>query len=374
MYRTLWKTTLSLTLSLALCLSQGIPSSTLAAPVADEGEGSLFTTQFKKGMRLVQRQQWEDALEAFQTAYDARTKPHPELLLYIAKAHLKLGQGGSALKFYAQFVTAAPSPTEAQRHEVRVGMARAQAMLEAKPSQIAQSTVVHSSDESVSDGSASAAMTLARKTESSARPKSDANTESDKPMNTTPVDPTTASTEKTVRAVIIGRKHNMPYTVSVGSGERLCTAPCEMQVPSGPKMVTVSGPGNKQFQQGLALPGVPFKMTVQHFTLSRVIAGPLLILLSGAFLGGAIPLSITPFRNASDREAAIAGSIPLYVHAGVFFFVGIGQLAAIKRNSIDIQPLAGPMAFRPSPLRLANLSVAPSENGKGAVASVGFRF
>jgi hypothetical protein len=162
----------------------------------------------------------------------------------------------------------------------------------------------------------------------------------------------------------------MPYTVSVGSGEQLCTAPCELRVPSGPTTVTVSGPGDKQFQRPVSLPGVPFKMTVQHFTLSRAIAGPILILLSGAFLGGAMPLSFS--RDSSG--GAIGGAIPLYLHAGVFFFVGLGQLAAIKRSSIDIQPLAGTLASRPAPLRLTNLSVLPSTNGKGAVASVGFRF
>jgi hypothetical protein len=367
MHSTFLKNTLSLPLCLALCLGQGISSPAIAATPAEEGEGSLFLAQYKKGMRLVQRQQWEDAVEAFQSAYDARSKPHPELLLYIAKAYLKLNQGGPALKFYAQFVAASPSPTEAQRHEVKTGMARAQAMLESQPARSAKSPVVNSDDDSGTDSGRTSA--AAQKKESSTPQKSDSEPESDKPASATESPAPPAA--KTVRAVITGRKANIPYTVSVGSGERLCTAPCEMQVPSGPTTVTVSGPGEKQFQRQVSLPGVPFKMTVQHFTLSRAIAGPILLLLSGAFLGGALPLTLT---GGSSSGGALGGAIPLYLHAGVFFFVGLGQLAAIKRNSIDIQPLAGPLAARPFPLRLANLSVAPSENGKGAVASVGFRF
>lgn len=372
MYSRFLKTTLSLPLSLALCLSQGISSPALAASGGEEAEGSLFFTQYKKGMRLAQRQQWEDAIEAFQTAYDARSKPHPELLLYIAKAHLKLNQGGPALKFYALFVAASSSPTEAQRHEVKVGMARAQAMLESQPARAAKNSGGDSDDSLSTDSGRSGIANPAKKKESSAQQKSDSEPESDKPASIP--EPAAPPAEKTVRAVITGRKANMPYTVSVGSGERLCTAPCEMKVPPGPTTVTVSGPGGKQFQRQVSLPSVPFKMTVQHFTLNRAISGPILILLSGAFLGGALPLTFIRDYSGTVSGGAIAGAMPLYLHAAVFFFVGLGQLAAIKRNSIDIQPLAGPLASRPSPLRFANLSVVPSENGKGAVASVGFRF
>lgn len=376
MYSRFPKATLSLPLFLALSLSHGIFSAALAASGEGESEDSLFFTQYKKGMRLVQRQQWEDAIDAFQTAYDARSKPHPELLLYIAKAHLKLNQGGPALKFYAQFIAACSSPTEAQRHEVKVGMARAQAMLESQPGRTAKSPVGNNEDDYSPDSERSGLPTPARKGEVSAQQRLDSESESAKPASATASTAASAaaSAEKTVRAVITGRKTSMPYTVSVGSGERLCTAPCELQVPPGPTTVTVSGPGGKQFQRQVSLPSVPFKMTVQHFTLSRAIAGPILILLSGAFLGGAIPLTFVHDYPGRVSSGALAGAIPLYLHAGVFFFVGLGQLAAIRRNSIDIQPLAGPLASRPSPLLFSNLSVAPSENGKGAVASVGFRF
>lgn len=371
---TFLKTSLSLPLCLTLCLGQGVSAPAFAASSADEGDSSLFLSQYKKGMRLAQRQQWEDAIEAFQTAYDVRSKAHPELLLYIAKAHLRLGQGGPALKFYAQFISASPAPTEAQRHEVKAGMTRAQGLIERQAAQTAKRQTTEDEDSSATPTAdrravSSSLTNSVTKSEDRGPQKSESSTESAKALDTT--DPAAAPAEKTVRAVVTGRKANIPYTVSVNPGDKLCTAPCEMPVPSGPTTVTVSGPGSKQFQRQVSLPGVPFKMTVQHFTLSRAIAGPILILLSGAFLGGALPLH---FSGGGSSGGAIAGAIPLYLHAGVFFFVGLGQLAAIKRNSIDVQPLAGSLASRPAPLRLSNLSVVPSENGKGAVASVGFRF
>lgn len=362
----------ALSLPTVLALSQLALPSALAASPTTEGEGSVFLLQYRKGMRFAQKEAWEDAIYAFQAAYDARSRPHPELLLYIAKAHLRLSQGGEALKFYAQFVAASSSPTEAQRQEVKIGMARAQALMESQAGRNKSRQI----DEDEEDPASS---TPGRRSTTRSVPKKEAQDASaTKEETATSRDEhakPTAPPEKTVRAVITGRKANIPYTVGVGSGDRLCTAPCELEVPPGPSTVTVSGPGSKQFQQSLAFPGVPFKMTVQHFTLSRAIAGPILIALSGVFLAGGVLINVAGRGSSAGSDAgAIAGAVPLYLHGAVFFFVGLGQLAAIKRNSIDIQPLAGTQAARPSPVRLASISVLPSASGRGAVASLGFRF
>lgn len=363
------RTTLPASLFLALCLSSATTSPAVAAGAADEADGSLFVTKFRMGMLMAQRQSWQDAIEAFQAAYNSRSQPHPELLLYIAKAHLKLSQGDLALKFYSQFVAACSSPTEAQWHEVKVGMARAQELIDSRPSPVTNRQAIHREG---TRGSSS--QTSDQESESTTPPNSEPQSDSDNP--TTTIKPAVGSDNRKVLASIAGHNPNMPYAVTIGRGDQNCTAPCELTVSPGQALVTVSGPGGRSFQRTVSLPRTPFKMSVQHFVLSRAIAGPILIALGGLFLGGglAIHLAGSSSSASDDNAVAFAGAMPLYLHAGAFLVTGVAQLFTIGRNSIDIQPLAGPLASRPSPLRFANLSVVPSENGKGAVASVGFRF
>ena len=344
-----------------LALLCGFGSNTFADRPTTEHEPSSFMKHYRRAMRLVATDNWEDAIEEFQAAYDSRTTPRPEIHLYIAKVYTKLGTGAEAMKYYRRFLAEGKNMTESQRQELQEGMREAESLIEVQArlreqrAREAGRSEVRVSMSNLPRGSAEA---------ESRSPEPQA-------AKTLPTPATPESSEKSsYKVVVVGRKRTMPYTVNIGDSENLCTTPCELRTTGGPTPVTVNGPGSKQFQKEVVLPNSPSRMEVQHFTLSRAIAGPILFTLGAGMLGGGVAF----LTGDGARSGGIIASPFMLVHGAVFFFVGLGQMAAIKRNSINVQPIGGTLADRGKLPRLAGLDLTPTADRKGILAQATLRF
>lgn len=350
----------SLSQGLSICLILGVSDVSQADKSVDR-EASAFMKHYKRAMKLVGSDDWEAAIEEFQAAYDSRTTPRPEMHLYIAKSYVKLGSGAESMKYYRRFLAEAKSMTDSQRQELQDGMREAEVLIEgqARRREIkareagrleARSSVVEAASNTPAKEQAGATATGGDSAQNREKKEESPN--------------------QTYKILVSGRKRSIPYSVNIGESENLCTAPCELRAAAGPTVVTVSGPGSKQFQKEVTLPSSPAQMQVQHLTLSRAIAGPILFVLGAGLIGGGSAF----LSDYGVRSGGIIASPIMLLHGAVFFFVGLGEMAAIKRSSIRIQPIGGTLAAAPGSLRLAGLDLSPTPDRKGAVASAMIRF
>ncbi len=359
----------------------GIPA-WAANPVA-VSKDSAFMKQYRRAMKLAKQEDWDEAVDAFKAAYEAQPTERPEIHLYIARAYVKLEQGSDALKYYSRFLREAKNMTPSQRIEMESGMREAQALIEEGIRRRERRTREAGREESLALASVSSRTSLPGSRVSPLRPLPEEPSESSPQRGEKTATDPPRSTTPTYKVELSGRKPQTPYLVHVSTGAEeansVCTTPCSMRALAGPARMTVTGPGSKQFEQEVMLPAGPSRVRVQHFTLSRTIAGPILIALSAPFVAGGT-LLLTDSRSLSS--GAIFGATPLLLHGVVFFFTGLGQLASIKRNHIDIQsiggtpPGGGSMATRATEpaLQLANVSLSPATDRKGITTAVTFRF
>lgn len=341
-------------------LLTGFGATAVAAPHKVDAS-SAFSHHYRLAMQKVNAESWEDAIVEFQRAYEVRETPRPELHLYIARAQLRLLRGQQALDAYQRFLNEVKEPKPEQMKAVTTGIAQAKEQIEL---QLQRERLT----------AQEAALTARGRQQQSehAEKVDDAGK-----GQTAKAAETNRATDETVRpaeqkVAVMARNGKTSYTVAVGT-DAMCTVPCQLRALPGEQQVTVMGPGTKRFQRSAIFPTGPSQLQVQHFTLSRAIAGPILLALSAPFLaGGALTL-----KGASDHQidpAAIAGSSTLFLHGAVFFLTGIGQLAAIKRNSISVVPIGVKVAARASSPQLTNFSIAPLTERKGVLASASFRF
>lgn len=346
-----------------------------AQAAARQSEGdATFMLHYRRAMELVKQEDWDAAIGEFRRAYDARATPRPELHLYIGKAYLYQGNGSEALASYLRFMRESKSPSPSQLAEVRSGTKRAQELIELQT----RRERLEAREQALGSRSVTAEprRELSSRTDSARSGRVDDDDDTTSEPNRSAVAPHGDSTSAANQNVLVtGRNRDIAYTVTVGQ-DKTCTAPCKLSVPAGPALVTVTGPGTKQFRREVVFPSGPSTMAVQHLTLSRAIAGPLLVTLSIPFLVGG-SLTLGSISRSSDLFSTVGlsslGGFQL-LHAAVFFFTGIGQMAAIKRSRIELQPLGTSVASRPTSLRLAGLDLAPSTSGKGVVAQALFRF
>jgi TolA-binding protein len=334
-------------------------TTTAQAEPSDSKNESAFMQHYRQAMRLAKEEDWTGAIAAFQRAYDARETPRPEIHLYIARAHLNLSHGSEALAAYRRFLRESKTPKPAQLSEVNRGMSRAQELIELQTQRErlqAQESALAARAADARPENPRSAKASGAEDNAEGPPSPRAATQPGKD----PAEPAAAGHKVTVRA----RNPKNIYTLGVGA-DSVCTSPCQLKVPAGPTTVTVTGPGTKQFQRNVLFPNGPSQIHVQHFTLSRAIAGSVLLALS-------VPFWVEGVLLLVKSDLIFAGVLTL--HGAVFSGVGIGQLASIKRNSVEIQPLSGSLALGSSSLRLANLDLSPTPDRKGAVASATLRF
>lgn len=135
----------------------------------------------------------------------------------------------------------------------------------------------------------------------------------------------------------LARNPAVPYQIAIGTAT--CITPCKLTIPSGPVNVAVAGP--RTFNKELILPAGPSRVTVQHLTLSRVIAGSILTGLSIPFLTAGSEFVI--WGEDDDilwDDATVVGSL-LVAHGIAFFVAGVVELALIKTNKLALVPMPG---------------------------------
>lgn len=139
-----------------------------------------------------------------------------------------------------------------------------------------------------------------------------------------------------VPVVIVPSNPKFTYVATLGPGQS-CTTPCTVRALPGRTSISISGPGDKYFQDGITIPNSSTQIAVQHFTLSRAISGPILLTLgAGALAGGALWLSrgsIPILSSSLDTGLAVF----TLAHGVAFVAAGIGELARIKRNRVEVR-------------------------------------
>lgn len=142
--------------------------------------------------------------------------------------------------------------------------------------------------------------------------------------------------ELTVPVAIVPYNQKFTYIATLGQGQS-CSTPCTVHAVPGRTTISVSGPGSKFFQEPINIPGVPSQIAVQHFTLSRVISGPILLTLGiGALALGGIWMNSALSYSYSNSATLSLASVTV-LHGIAFFTAGIGELARIKTNRADVR-------------------------------------
>ena len=371
-------------LGVGICMTVALPCLSGNAWAGDTSTSTKYTAfmkQYRRAMKLAKQEEWDDAVEAFKAAYESQPTERPEIHLYIAKAYVKLGEGKDALKYYGRFLREAKTMTPAQRAELDQGMKDAQLLLEEGAKRRERRAREAGKEEALGMSRTNISQTV---TQPLGGGVDGGSTGSDAAVVRQDVQPSVtslpASTTPNYKVEAQGRNRGMHYSVHISTGTEMensvCSTPCTLRAPAGPALVTVSGPGSKQFEKEVTLPPAPSRLQVQHFTLSRAIAGPILLALSSGFLAGGV-LLLTFDRSLSS--GSIFGATPLLLHGTVFFFTGIGQLASIKRNSVNVLPLGSlgstlPAHASGSRIQLSSVSLSPTADRKGMTAGLSFRF
>lgn len=98
-----------------------------ASARADDAATAQARAHFERGKRLYEVAKFQEALEAFTAAYEA--KPLPDILFNIGQCHRRLGHWDAALFFYRGFLSYqaenAPDRAEAERLMKEVEAAKA---------------------------------------------------------------------------------------------------------------------------------------------------------------------------------------------------------------------------------------------------------
>lgn len=142
--------------------------------------------------------------------------------------------------------------------------------------------------------------------------------------------------EPTVPVAIVPFNPKFTYVATLGQGQG-CATPCTVHAVPGQTTISVSGPGTKFFRESIVIPNIPTQIAVQHFTLSRVISGPILLTFGlAALAGGGLWLSSSLYSSfSSSLEVGTAGFTVL--NGIAFFAAGIGELARIKGNRAEVR-------------------------------------
>lgn len=145
--------------------------------------------------------------------------------------------------------------------------------------------------------------------------------------------------EPTVPVAIVPSNPKFTYVATLAQGQG-CTTPCTVHAVPGRTSISVSGPGDKYFQEAITIPNVGTQIVLQHFTLSRAISGPILLTFgAGALAGGALLFnrSNSPIVSSS---LDIGFATFTLMNGVAFVAAGIGELARIKRNRVDVRSSA----------------------------------
>lgn len=102
-------------------------------------------------------------------------------------------------------------------------------------------------------------------------------------------------------------------------------------------MIGVNGPGTKHFEKQISIPQGSSQVRVQHFTLSRVIAGPILTVLGVPFLATGLNY-LYYYKNGYSDENGIVGAV-LGLHGLTFTVAGLVQLGTIRTNKAEVRSL-----------------------------------
>ena len=112
-------------------------------------------------------------------------------------------------------------------------------------------------------------------------------------------------------------------------------------------MMSVTGPGSKHFERELIVPPGPSQVSVQHFTLSRAIAGPILTAIGLPLLAVGSYYMYWYGQGYPEANAYIGGVAG--AHGLAFTIAGLVQLGSIKTTRVDLRPLVPVMTPAPNP-------------------------
>lgn len=144
----------------------------------------------------------------------------------------------------------------------------------------------------------------------------------------------------------VPRDGNTRYIVSTSSGGS-CSTPCTVLMNPGHGMIGVTGPGSKHFEREIIVPSGASQVSVQHFTLSRVIAGPILTAIGLPLLAVGSYYMYWYGRGYSEANAYLGGVTG--AHGLAFTIAGLVQLGSIKTTRVDLRPLVPVMTPAPNP-------------------------
>lgn len=156
------------------------------------------------------------------------------------------------------------------------------------------------------------------------------------PPAAAPLPPPPPMGDPTVPVAIVPENPKFTYIASLGQGQT-CSTPCTVYALPGSTTISVSGPGSKFFQESITIPNAPSQIAVRHFTLSRAISGPILLVLgTGALAGGSLWLNAAlSYPSVSSFSVGLAAFSVL--HGVAFTLAGIGELARIKTNRAEVR-------------------------------------
>jgi hypothetical protein len=135
----------------------------------------------------------------------------------------------------------------------------------------------------------------------------------------------------------VPRDGDTGYIITSSSGQT-CSTPCSMLINPGHALIGVNGPGSKHFEKQIVVPQGPSQVTVQHFTLSRVIAGPILTVLGIPFLAAGANF-LYYYGNGYGQDNGVAAAV-LGIHGLAFTISGLVQLGTIKTNRAEVRRMS----------------------------------
>lgn len=188
--------------------------------------------------------------------------------------------------------------------------------------------------------------------------------------------------EPGVPVSVVPRNTKDNYVVTLGQAQS-CQTPCSLHALPGRQVITVAGPGSRQFRSEITIPNNPTQVTVQHFTLGKSIGGAIALaygLPSLIASSVAADNAIKASAAATDDYVKTAKGLEAFAYGALAFSGASSALAAIitlstiKLNRASVERL-GQISAGPLPrLQFLAAGITPTRDRTGAVAGLSFAY
>ena len=189
-----------------------------------------------------------------------------------------------------------------------------------------------------------------------------------------------AVVEPGVPVSVVPRNTKDNYVVTLGQAQS-CQTPCSLHALPGRQVITVAGPGSRQFRSEITIPNNPTQVTVQHFTLGKSIGGAISLAYGlPSLIASSIAAdnAVKASAAATDDTTRAAKGLEAFAYGALAFSGATSALAAIitlstiKLNRASVERL-GQISALPRPrVRFLTAGLNPTADRTGAIAGASF--